>query len=142
MRTSGLAGQRRRTSIPACLPVVDIRPAFVVFPARTAHAIFSCILHEGLPVLHILCYTLTHKGQNSFFGFVVCGNLTIPYEGSVLLLFIRFFDLYCPRCIVALQCWRWYYCEFDGHRFGSWFRSSCCWKYYRSRRRICSWNFN
>src|SRR5699024_2702400 len=95
VRTSGLTGQRRHTSIPACLPVVDIRPAFVVFPARTAYAIFSYVLHEGLPVPHVLCYTFTHEGQSSFFGFVVCGNLTIPYEGSVLLLFIRFLDLCC-----------------------------------------------
>ncbi len=45
VRASGLAGQRRHTSIPACLPEVDIRPTLVVFPACTAHAIFGCILH-------------------------------------------------------------------------------------------------
>ena len=87
VRTSGLAGQRFHTSIPARLPKVDIRPAFVIFPAGPAYAIFRRILHEGLPIPHVLCYTITHEGQSSFFGFVVCGNLTIPYEGSVLLLF-------------------------------------------------------
>ena len=36
---SGLAGEGCHTSIPACLPEVDIRPAFVVLPARTAYTL-------------------------------------------------------------------------------------------------------
>lgn len=52
VRTSGLAGQRFHTSIPARLPKVDIRPAFVIFPAGPAYAIFRRILHEGLPIPH------------------------------------------------------------------------------------------
>ena len=71
VRASGLAGQGCHTSIPACLPEVDIRPAFVVLPARTAHAVFGCILHQGLPILHVLCYTFTHEGQSSFLGCLV-----------------------------------------------------------------------
>ena len=87
VRTSGLAGQRFHTSIPARLPKVDIRPAFVIFPAGPAYAIFRRILHEGLPIPHVLCYTLLMRDRVPFLGLVVCGNLTIPYEGSVLLLF-------------------------------------------------------
>lgn len=89
VRTSGLAGQRFHTSIPARLPKVDIRPAFVIFPAGRAYAIFRRILHEGLPnTCSLVLYSYLHDGTEFLFlGFVVCGNLTIPYEGSVLLLF-------------------------------------------------------
>ena len=45
VRASGLTGQGFHTSIPACFPEVDIRPALVVFPAGAAHAIFGRILH-------------------------------------------------------------------------------------------------
>ena len=59
---SGLTGQRLRRSIPACFPKVDVRPALVVFPAGPADAIFFCVLHQGLPICHVLCYTLAHEG--------------------------------------------------------------------------------
>lgn len=42
---SGLAGQGLHTSVPARLPEVDIRPAFVVLSACPADAEFLCILH-------------------------------------------------------------------------------------------------
>ena len=58
----GLAAQGFHGSIPASLPEVDIRPAFVILPAGAADAIFFCILHQGLPVCHVLCYTLAHEG--------------------------------------------------------------------------------
>ena len=62
VRASGLAGEGRHTSIPTLLPKVDVRPAFVVLPAGAADAIFLCVLHERLPVCHVLCYTLVHEG--------------------------------------------------------------------------------
>ena len=61
VRPSGLADQGCRTSIPALLPEVDVRPALVVFPTGAADAVFFCILHERLPVCHVLCYTLVHE---------------------------------------------------------------------------------
>ena len=65
---AGLAGQGCHTPIPAGLPEVDIGPAFVVFPAGAADAIFLCVLHQGLPIRHVLCYTLAHEG---------CGLLSV-----------------------------------------------------------------
>ena len=91
VRAPGLAGQRLHAAVPARFPEVDIRPAFVVFPVCTAHAIFLCVLHQGLPTGHVLCYTLTHEGTELLFGACWCRNLTIPYEGSVLLLFYSLF---------------------------------------------------
>ena len=45
MRTSGLTGQGLHTSVPATLPEVDIRPAFVIFPTGTADAVFRRVFH-------------------------------------------------------------------------------------------------
>ena len=59
---SGLTGQRLRRSIPACFPKVDVRPALVVLPAGSTDGIFLRILHQGLPIHHVLCYTLAHEG--------------------------------------------------------------------------------
>lgn len=41
VRTPGLAGQECHTSIPACLPEVDVRPASVVFSAGAADTVYS-----------------------------------------------------------------------------------------------------
>ena len=100
VRPSGLAGQRSYTSIPACFPVVDVRPALVVLSTCTANAIFCGILHETLPISHVLCYTVSHEGQCLLSGSVWCCDLTIPYVGSVLLLFYSLFlfllsNMYC-----------------------------------------------
>ena len=45
VRPSGLAGQGRHTPVPALLPEVDVRPAFVVFPAGAADTVLFCVLH-------------------------------------------------------------------------------------------------
>ena len=58
VRPPGLAGQRLQTPIPVGPPEVDIEPALVVFLAGLADSVF----HQGLPVRHLLCYTLTHEG--------------------------------------------------------------------------------
>ena len=42
---SGPAGQGRRATVPALLPEVDVRPAFVVFPAGAADAVFLRVFH-------------------------------------------------------------------------------------------------
>lgn len=65
---SGLAGQGFRTPIPAGTPEADILPTLVILSAGTADAVFLRILHYGLPVCHILCYTLFHEG---------CGLLSV-----------------------------------------------------------------
>ena len=66
VRPPGLAGQGRRTSIPALLPKVDVRLALVVFPTGTADTVFFCVLYERLPVCHVLCYTLVHERYGLF----------------------------------------------------------------------------
>ena len=38
--------------------VVNIGAAFVVLPAGAGHAVFFCVLHQGVAVFHILCYTV------------------------------------------------------------------------------------
>ena len=53
---------------PAGLPEVDVRPAFVILPAGTADAVFFRVLHQGLPICHVLCYTFAHEGYGSFLG--------------------------------------------------------------------------
>ena len=62
MGTSGLTGQGFHRAIPSSLPEVDVRPTLVVLPAGTAHTVFLCVFHQGLPVCHVLCYTLAHEG--------------------------------------------------------------------------------
>ena len=50
VRPSGSAGQRCHRSIPACLPEVDVWPAFVVLSAGTAHSFMPrhwAILPQG-----------------------------------------------------------------------------------------------
>ena len=54
VRPPGLTGKGCRTSIPALLPEVDVRPALVVFPTGAADAVFFCIPHERLPVVILL----------------------------------------------------------------------------------------
>ena len=68
VRPPGLAGKGRHASVPALLPEVDIRPALVVFPAGTAHSVLFCVLHQGLTIVHVLCYNLTHEGYGLLSG--------------------------------------------------------------------------
>ena len=62
VRASGLAAQGLHCSVPTGLPEVDIRPALVVLPAGPADTVFLCVFHQGLPIRHVLCYTLVHEG--------------------------------------------------------------------------------
>lgn len=62
VRPPRLAGQRCHAPIPPGLPEVDVRPALVVLPTGSADAIFLRVLHQGLPICHVLCYTLAHEG--------------------------------------------------------------------------------
>jgi len=72
----GLAGQGCHAPIPAGLPEVDVRPAFVVLPTGTADTIFFCVLHQGLPIRHVLCYTLVHEGYGPL-SFSCCLQLQL-----------------------------------------------------------------
>ena len=72
---SGLAGQGRHTSVPALFPEVDVRTAFVVLPAGAADTVFFCVLHQGLPVGHVLCYTLVHEEYGLLSGCCVVTQL-------------------------------------------------------------------
>lgn len=62
VRPPGLTGQGRRASIPAGFPKVDVGPALVILPAGTADTVFLRVLHQGVPVCHVLCDTLAHEG--------------------------------------------------------------------------------
>ena len=72
----GLAGQGLRRPAPAGLPEVDVGPAFVVFSAGTADAIFLRIFYQGLPIRHALCYTLAHEGYG-FLSLSCCLQLQL-----------------------------------------------------------------
>ncbi len=72
----GLAGQRSHRSVPAGLSEVEVRPALVVFPASTADAVFLRVFHKGLPVCHILCYTLAHEGYG-LLSYSCCSQLQL-----------------------------------------------------------------
>ena len=63
VRAAGLAGKRLDAPVPAGFPEIDVGAAFVVFAAGSADAVFLSILHEGLPITHILCYTVRHEGS-------------------------------------------------------------------------------
>ena len=54
----GLAAQGTEAAVITLLPEVDIGPALVVPAGGTAHPVLLGVLQEGLPVFHILCYTI------------------------------------------------------------------------------------
>ena len=58
MRFARFACQGFQCSIESFLPEVDVRPAFVVLPARSAYTVLLAIFHQGVAVFHVLCYTL------------------------------------------------------------------------------------
>lgn len=66
MWPSGLADERLYRSIPTAEPEVDVGASLVVFAASPADTILLCILHQGLPILHVLYYTIAHEGCGSF----------------------------------------------------------------------------
>ena len=67
VRPPGLATQGAEAAVIASLPEVDVGPALVVLAGGTAHPMFCDILQEGLPVFHILCYTI-HVREDLPFG--------------------------------------------------------------------------
>ena len=56
--TAGLAGKGLQRPVVACKPEIDVRPGSVVLAAGAAHAVLLRVDHQGLAVLHILCYTV------------------------------------------------------------------------------------
>ena len=64
----GSASQGFHTSVPSGPPEVDIGPSTVIFSAGLADTVFFSVLHQGLPICHVLCYTLAHEG---------CGPLSL-----------------------------------------------------------------
>ena len=66
-----------------------------MFPACPADAIFLRTFHHGLPIRHVLCYTLAHEGYaprvkllSSADNFNRCGFFTLPH-------FIQLSKKYC-----------------------------------------------
>lgn len=47
--------------IPTLFSKVDTGAAFVEFAAGMANTVLCCIIHQGLPIGHILCYTFTYE---------------------------------------------------------------------------------
>ena len=76
MRPPGLTGQGLHGPIPACFPEIDVRPALVILPAGTADAVFLRVFHQGLPICHVLCYTLAHEGYGPL-SFSCCPQLQL-----------------------------------------------------------------
>ena len=68
----GLVLQRFHASIPSLPPEVDKRSGTIVFPTGCLHPIPLCVVHQGLQIPHVLCYTL-HAGDAPF-GFVVAAT--------------------------------------------------------------------
>ena len=66
VRASGVAGQGRHSSVPTLFPEVDVGATFVVLPACPADAVFFRVLHQGLTIGHVLCYTVAHERYGSF----------------------------------------------------------------------------
>ena len=66
VRPSGLTAKGFYRPVPATAPEVDVGASFVVFAAGSANTILFCVLHQGLPILHVLCYTVAHEGCGSF----------------------------------------------------------------------------
>ena len=85
----GLTGQGLHGPVPAGLPEVDVRTAFVVLPAGPTLAVFFRVLYQGLPVCHVLCYTLSHEGYGPL-SFSCC--LTTPTITDEALSFILFYS--------------------------------------------------
>ena len=55
--SSGFRPERLNSSIPAFQPEVDVRTCAIVFSAGFADSMRYRILHEGLLIVHILCYS-------------------------------------------------------------------------------------
>ena len=66
VRPSGLTAKGFYRPVPATAPEVDVGASFVVFAAGSANTILFCVLHQELPILHVLCYTVAHEGCGSF----------------------------------------------------------------------------
>ena len=66
VRPSGLTAKGFYRTVPATAPEVDVGASFVVFAAGSANTILFCVLHQELPILHVLCYTVAHEGCGSF----------------------------------------------------------------------------
>ena len=82
-----VAGQRLHCAIPALLPEVDVRPALVILPAGTAHAVFFCVSHQGLSIRHVLYYTLAHEGYGPLSLRCCLATSTITDEALSFILF-------------------------------------------------------
>ena len=66
VRPSGLTAKVFYRPVPVTAPEVDVGASFVVFAAGSANAILLCVLHQVLPIPHVLCYTVAHEGYGSF----------------------------------------------------------------------------
>ena len=82
---------------PACLLETDIQPAFVILLARTAHAIFGCILHEGCRYC-IYCVILLFIINRA----PLSGGATWLYPMKALSFYFFLYPAV-PICIVALH---------------------------------------
>lgn len=79
--TAELASEGFEGSVLARVPEIDVGAGLVVLVAGAADTILVCKLQKGLPILHVLCYTLAHGGAASF-ALVLCRNFMIAYPAA------------------------------------------------------------
>ena len=95
---SALTAERFHCAVPPGFLEIDVGTRLVVFPAGSAYSVFFCVLHQGLPILHVLCYTV-HERWGTSFQRMLCGNSILT---DVLSSFSFLFP-HCPISIVSLQ---------------------------------------
>ena len=88
-----------RQEIPHLRPSESTRSICTIGSCYTSacliDAMFLHISHQRMPVSHVLCYTLTHKGCGSFRLEWLCDSSTITDS-------VPSFLFSCPICIVVL----------------------------------------
>ena len=97
VRAAGAVGQGFLRPIVPRFPEVDVRPTLVVLPARSADSVLLRVLQKGLPVAHVLCYTV-HVGADTSFRMI----LLLLNHNRCVRLPLSFFS-HCPICIVVLH---------------------------------------
>lgn len=84
---AGLTRQRLYRAVPACFLEINIRPGSIILSAGPPNAVLLCVFHQGLPVRHVLCYILAHKGCGLLSLLLVCGNSTLTDVAASFILF-------------------------------------------------------
>lgn len=93
MRPPGLTSKKFNSSIPSCLPEVDVLP----------FGLFRTFSHISLRIADMPCsvlYNLTHEGCGLLAVLFACGNLTLTNSASSFVPFIHSSNIYCTPTIL------------------------------------------